>query len=84
MSFDPATGRFRLTYVPDHVVSAPTVIMVPTLIHYPTGYCPRVSGGSVISGTGSQFLEVADAPSAHLVTVGVTAGPCAPTAEARR
>jgi endoglycosylceramidase len=84
MSFDPATGRFRLTYVPDHVVSAPTVIMVPTLIHYPTGYCPRVSGGSVISGTGSQFLEVANAPSAHLVTVGVTAGPCAPAAEARR
>lgn len=77
LSFDPATGRFHLTYVPDHAIWAPTVIMVPTRIHYPAGYCTRVSGGTVISGPGSQLLEIANAPTGRSVTVGVTAGPCA-------
>jgi endoglycosylceramidase len=77
LSFDPATGRFHLTYVPDHHIWAPTVIMVPTRIHYPAGYCTRVSGGTVISSPGSPLLEIANAPTGHLVTVSVTAGTCA-------
>jgi endoglycosylceramidase len=80
LSFDPSTGRFRLTYVPDHAVRAPTVIMVPTQIHYPAGYCTRVSGGSVISGLDSQFLEVANAPTGRSVVVSVRPGHCAVTA----
>jgi endoglycosylceramidase len=80
LSFDPGTGRFRLTYALDHAVRAPTVIMVPTRIHYPSGYCARVSGGSVISGPDSQLLEVANAPIGRSVVVSVTAGHCAVTA----
>ena len=84
LSFDPTTGRFRLTYAPDHAVRAATVIMVPTQIHYPSGYCARVSGGSVISGPDSQFLEVANAPTGRSVVVSVTAGHCAVMAPAGR
>jgi len=35
LSFDPASGAFHLAYVPDHAIHAPTVIFVPTQIHYP-------------------------------------------------
>jgi endoglycosylceramidase len=80
LSFDPTTGRFRLAYTPDHAIRAPTVIMVPTRIHYPTGYCARVSGGSVSSGMDSPSLEVANAPTGRSVVVSVTAGHCAATA----
>ena len=80
LKFDPTTGRFRLTYVPDHAVRAATVIMVPTRIHYPSGYCARVSGGSVISGLDSQLLEVANAATGRSVVVNVTAGHCTVTA----
>jgi endoglycosylceramidase len=78
--FDPSTGGFRLTYTPDHAVHAATVISVPTRIHYPSGYCARVSGGSIISGLDSQLLEVANGPTGHSVVVSVTAGHCAVTA----
>jgi endoglycosylceramidase len=78
--FDPTTGGFRLTYTPDHAVHAATVISVPTRIHYPSGYCARVSGGSIISGLDSQFLEVANAPTGRSVVVSVMAGHCAVTA----
>jgi endoglycosylceramidase len=78
--FDPTTGGFRLTYAPDHAVHAATVISVPTRIHYPSGYCARVSGGSIISGLDSQFLEVANAPTGRSVVVSVTAGHCVVTA----
>ena len=33
-----------MAYVPDHRIHAPTVIFVPTMIHYPHGYCARASG----------------------------------------
>ncbi len=76
LSFDPASGAFQLTYVPDHAVHAPTIIYVPIHIHYPNGYCPRVSGGTVTSGPGSQFLQVDNAPAGRTVRVSVTAGSC--------
>ena len=43
-AFSPATGSFELTYVPNHRIHAPTVIFVPTDVHYPHGYCARVAG----------------------------------------
>jgi endoglycosylceramidase len=76
LSFDPASGAFHLAYVPDHAVHAPTIIFVPTQIHYPTGYCARVSGGTVISGPGSQVLQVDNAPTGRAVRVSVTSGRC--------
>ena len=76
LSFDPSSGAFHYAYVPNHSVHAPTVIFVPTQIHYPDGYCARVSGATVVSRSGSQFLEVDNRRSGDTVTVTVTAGAC--------
>ena len=76
LSFDPTGGTFHLVYVPDHALHAPTVIFVPTQVHYPNGYCARASGGSVISRPGSELLEVTNATTGRLVSVSVTSGTC--------
>jgi endoglycosylceramidase len=76
LSFDPATARFRLTYRPIAAHGAPTVIFVPTSIHYPRGYCAKASGGSVTSARDSALLTVANGRRAKLVTVTVTPGRC--------
>jgi endoglycosylceramidase len=76
VSFDPTTGAFLLRYVPDHGISAPTVIFVPTQIHYPNGYCVGVSGGSVVSKSGKQLLEVTNAKVGRSVTLKLRPGSC--------
>ena len=76
MSFDPATAHFRLTYRPTDSHGAPTVIFVPTSIHYPAGYCAQTRGGSVTSAPNRELLTVANAKRAKLVTVTVTPGRC--------
>jgi endoglycosylceramidase len=75
LGFDPTSGAFHLEYLANHAVSAPTVIFVPTSIHYPSGYCARVSGGSVISQPGRTLLLVKNGL-ARTVEVNVTAGLC--------
>ncbi len=82
--FSPATARFNLTYVPDHKIHAPTVIFVPTGLHYPHGYCARVSGARVTSAEGADLLEVQNAQSGHRVNVVVTPGDCRYRGEDRR
>jgi endoglycosylceramidase len=77
-SFSPDTGDFGLVYVPNHRVQAPTVVFVPTAIHYPHGYCASVSGGRVVSRRGSDLLEVQNASIGHRVVVRVSAGACVP------
>ncbi len=52
--FSPSTNVFHLAYVPDHRVHAPTVIFVPTEVHYPHGYCARSSGARVTSAPGQR------------------------------
>ena len=42
--YSPASGVFHLAYVPNHRVHAPTVVFVPTELHYPHGYCAHASG----------------------------------------
>jgi endoglycosylceramidase len=76
LSFDPTSGAFHLVYIPDHRVRAPTVIFVPTAVHYPDGYCARASGGSVISRPGHDILEVSNASTGSSVSVDVTSGSC--------
>ncbi len=75
-AFDQATGRFDLVYTPNHRIMMPTVIFVPTGLHYPHGYCTRVSGGRAVSAPGSELLEVANARRGGAVRVTVTAGRC--------
>jgi len=74
--FSPTTGVFHLDYVPDHRIHAPTVIFVPTEIHYAHGYCARASGAMVTSAPGSDLLKVVNHRSGHLVEVVVTPGDC--------
>ena len=74
--YSPDTDVFHLAYAPNHHIHAPTVIFVPTEVHYPTGYCARVSGGRVTSATGSDLLDVQNGRRGNLVTVTVTPGAC--------
>ena len=76
MSFDPSTAAFSLVYTANHAVRAPTVVFVPTQLHYPDGYCARVSGGRVVSKPDSELLEVSNRASAGAVRIAVTAGAC--------
>jgi len=76
LSFNPTSGAFHLVYAPDHAVHAPTVIFVPTQVHYPDGYCARTSGGTVVSKSDSELLEVKNAPTGRSVSVNVVSGPC--------
>ncbi len=77
-SFSPDTGEFTLSYVPNHRIHAPTVIFVPTAIHYPHGYCATVTGGRVVSRRGSDLLSVQNASVGRRVVVRVTPGACVP------
>ncbi|HEY6474556.1 MAG TPA: cellulase family glycosylhydrolase, partial [Acidimicrobiales bacterium] len=75
--YSPDTDVFHLAYAPNHRIHAPTVIFVPTQVHYPGGYCARVSGGRVTSATGSDVLDVQNGRRGKLVTVTVVPGSCA-------
>jgi endoglycosylceramidase len=77
MSFNPTSGAFELVYTPNHAVHAPTVVFVPTEIHYENGYCARVTGGVVTSRPNSNLLRVRNSAPSHVVQVRVTAGRCA-------
>jgi endoglycosylceramidase len=76
-SFSPQTDVFDMSYAPNHRVHAPTLIFVPTGIHYRHGYCARTTGARVTSAPGSDVLEVQNARTGQRVTVRVTPGRCA-------
>lgn len=76
VSFNSTTGAFEMTYLAKKSVTAPTVVFVPTEIHYPNGYCASVSGGTVVSAANSDHLEVRNSPHAGVVRIGVTSGSC--------
>jgi endoglycosylceramidase len=69
--FDPATGAFELEYRPDHSVTAPTSIVVPTEV-YPDGYAVQVTGATVTSAPDAGRLTVVADPSADRVVVRVS------------
>jgi endoglycosylceramidase len=75
--FSTQSDVFTLTYTPDHAIRAPTVVFVPTALHYRAGYCARVRGGHVTSRPGRDQLDVQSASSASQVVVRVTPGGCA-------
>lgn len=76
ISFEYTTGAFDLVYTPNHRVRAPTVIVVPTAIHYPNGYCVHLTGAKVISRAGSELLRLSDLASASSVHLSLSAGQC--------
>ena len=75
-SFSPQTDVFDMAYVPNHRVGAPTLIFVPTQLHYRHGYCARTTGASVTSARGSDLLAVRNNRTGSRVTVEVTPGGC--------
>jgi endoglycosylceramidase len=77
-SFNPLTGVFEMSYVPD-LVSTPTSIFVAQSQHYPRGWCAAVLGGRVVSPPGAPHLLVRVSGHPSQVTVTVTAGGCPPT-----
>ena len=69
-SFDARSGIFHIRYRSDGG-PAPSVISVPTAVHYPNGYKVTVTGGGVVtSAPDAQALTIA-APSAAEVRVSV-------------
>ena len=76
-SFSPQTDVFDMAYVPNHHIHAPTLIFVPTQLHYRHGYCARTTGARVTSARGSDVLQVRNDRTGSRVTVEVTPGPCA-------
>jgi endoglycosylceramidase len=75
-SYSPLSDVFALTYVSNRQIHAPTVVFVPTEIHYQHGYCATVRGGRVTSARGSDHLLVQSARSATRVAVRVVPGRC--------
>jgi endoglycosylceramidase len=75
MSYDPSTNRFELTYRADRSIHAPTVIDVPTQIHYAGGYCAVARGARVVSRAASPLLRLRNT-GARLVFVVVDPGSC--------
>ena len=75
-SFSASTDIFDMSYVPNHHVHAPTVVFVPTRLHYPDGYCARTTGARVTSARSSELLQVVNARAGSRVTVQVTPGTC--------
>jgi hypothetical protein len=69
-SFSPSTDQFDMAYTPNHRIHAPTLIFVPTALHYPHGYCVHTTGARVTSARGSDLLQVANARSGRRVTPG--------------
>ena len=75
MSFDPRRDVFSFSYRADPSISAPTVISIPTSIHFRDGYCARVSGAAVRSAPTSPLLVLRGTAPA-IVRVSVSPGRC--------
>jgi endoglycosylceramidase len=76
-AYDPGTDRFTLSYAA-RPTTAPTDIYVPVAMHYPDGYCARVTGGRVLSARNAGHLVVANRAASGRVSVAVDPGPCLP------
>jgi endoglycosylceramidase len=74
-SFDPASSHFHMLYVPNQMVTAPTVIFVPLSVHYPHGYRVEVIGGTVRSSPNATHLVVANDQGVSSVSVSITPVP---------
>jgi len=69
-SFDARTGIFEMRYRSDGG-PAPTVISVPTAVHYPNGYKVTVTGGGVVNSAPDAQALTITAPTGAQVRVSV-------------
>ena len=70
-TFDARTGIFKIRYRSGGG-PAPTVISVPTAVHYPDGYKVTVTGGGVVTSAPDAQALTVTAPSGAQVSVSVT------------
>lgn len=77
--FDPATGSFELSYVPNPAVDAPTVLYVSPYAQDGGEVCPRVLGGRVAPSPLPDHLLVWNDPGARLVRVVLSPANCLAT-----
>ncbi len=75
-AYSQTADVFLMRYTANQRVHAPTVIFVPTQLHYAHGYCARTAGARIVSSRGSDLLELTNKASARQVTVSVTPGRC--------
>jgi endoglycosylceramidase len=78
VSFDPTTGDFKMTYIPN-AKSEPTSIFIAQSLHYPDGWCAAVIGGRITSAPGAPHLLVDAVGHPAQVSVTVTNGHCLST-----
>jgi endoglycosylceramidase len=78
VSFDPTTGDFKMTYIPN-AKSEPTSIFIAQSLHYPDGWCAAVNGGRITSAPGAPHLLVDAVGHPAQVSVTVTNGHCLST-----
>ncbi len=76
MSYDPSTDVFSYSYQPNHRITQPTVVFVPTYRHYPRGYCALAEGARVTSAPGSTHLTLVAGRASSLVTLRIVPAPC--------
>jgi endoglycosylceramidase len=72
--YDPLTNSFSLVYTPERT-RAPTLVEVPTRVHYPRGYCATATGGRVVSAPDATRLLVANGQGRR-VSISIQPGPC--------
>jgi len=71
-----ATGMYSLVYVAAN--KGPTTIYVSPTAYQQTGYCTYVTGGTITSKPGAQYLTVKSGTKGSTVTVRVEPGACVP------
>jgi hypothetical protein len=76
MSFDPACSRVSFTFRTNPRISEPNVIVVPTALHYPSGYCARATGARITSLPEASHVDVSNEGKAADVAVTITPGSC--------
>lgn len=68
LNFDPENGDFYYCYTPREA-SAPTVVYVPTHVHYPDGYELTINGGDLIRVEEERWLHIENHPNVSEVTI---------------
>ncbi len=71
-----ATGMYSLVY--KAAAEAPTTIYISPVAYLQTGYCTYVTGGTISSKPGSQYLTIKSGSRGTTVTVRVEPGSCVP------
>lgn len=77
LAFDLSRRAFTYTFIPDHAISAPTLVFIPRL-HYPHGIQVRLEGGRWEYAPDDQMLSCWPQPGAPRCILNITPAPANP------